>query len=142
MRADRHYAPAREARRSAGCWHGPGVPRLRGWDPPDRRRNRLGTDPGRANPGCLPLCLDRNRQLTSSRKRVSVAAVRLRGVLLLVGAVARAHERAGEDGAETERLSLLAEPAELVRMDPAVDRRVLRARLEVLADCHHVDAVR
>ena len=51
----------------------------------------------------------------------------LRGVALLVCAVARAHERAGEDGAEAERLALLAQPAELVGVHPAVDRRVLRA---------------
>src|SRR5581483_6548838 len=62
-------------------------------------------------------------------------------MLLLVGAVGAAHERAGEDRAEAERLALLPEPAELVGMDPAVDRRVLRARLEVLADRHDVDAV-
>src|SRR5436305_9951610 len=61
---------------------------------------------------------------------------------LFVSAVRAPHERAGEYGAEAERLSLLAEPAELVRMPPAVDRRVLRARLEVLADRHDVDAVR
>src|SRR3954447_18096223 len=60
---------------------------------------------------------------------------------LLVGAVARADERAGEDRAEAERLALLAEPAELVGMHPAVDLRVLRARLEVLADGDDVDAV-
>jgi hypothetical protein len=35
---------------------------------------------------------------------------------LLVRAVARADERAGEDGAEAERLALLPEPAELVRI--------------------------
>src|SRR5262252_9036751 len=63
-------------------------------------------------------------------------------VLLLVGAVARAYERAGEDRSEAERLALLPEPAELVGMHPPVDRRVLRARLEVLADRDHVDAVR
>ena len=45
-----------------------------------------------------------------------------RRVALLVGAVARADERAGEDRAEAERLALLAEPAELVGMHPAVDR--------------------
>src|SRR3954447_143172 len=61
---------------------------------------------------------------------------------LLVGAVARADERAGEDRAEAERLALLAEPAELVGMHPAVDPRVLRARLQVLADGDDVDAVR
>src|SRR6185437_5088174 len=63
-------------------------------------------------------------------------------VLLLVGAIARANERPGEDRAEAERLALLAEPAELVGMHPAVDLRVLRARLEVLADRDDVDAVR
>src|SRR4051794_29893733 len=61
---------------------------------------------------------------------------------LLVRAIARADERSGEDRAEAERLALLAEPTELVGMHPAVDRRVLRARLEVLADRHDVDAVR
>src|SRR5256714_4592493 len=60
---------------------------------------------------------------------------------LLVRAVARAHERPREHGAEAERLALLAEPAELVRVHPAVDRRVLRARLQVLADRDDVDAV-
>src|SRR5690242_7393783 len=67
------------------------------------------------------------------------AAAGLGCVALLVGAVARADERAGEDGAEAERLALLAEPAELVGMHPAVDRRVLCARLQVLADRHDVD---
>jgi hypothetical protein len=61
---------------------------------------------------------------------------------LLVGAVARADERAREDRAEAELLALLAEPAELVRVHPAVDLGVLRRRLEVLADRDDVDAVR
>src|SRR4051794_14773571 len=65
----------------------------------------------------------------------------LRGVALLVCAVARADERPGEHGAEAERLALLAEPAELVGVHPAVDRRVLRARLQVLADGDDVDSV-
>src|SRR6266700_3667816 len=60
---------------------------------------------------------------------------------LLVRAVARANQRPGEDGAEPEALSLLAEPAELVGVDPAIDLRVLRARLQVLADRDHVDAI-
>ena len=50
------------------------------------------------------------------------AAAGLGRVALLVRAVARAHERAGEDRAEAERLALLAEPAELVGVHPAVDR--------------------
>ena len=54
------------------------------------------------------------------------AAAGLGRVALLVGAVARADERAREDRAEAERLALLAEPAELVGVHPAVDRRVLR----------------
>src|SRR5204862_7493647 len=70
------------------------------------------------------------------------AAARHGRVSLLVGPVARADERAREDGAEAERLALLAEPPELVGMHPAVDRRVLRARLQVLADGDDVDAVR
>src|SRR5438093_2177289 len=65
-----------------------------------------------------------------------------RRVLLLVGAVGAAHQRPGEDRAEAERLALLAEPADLVRLHPAVDLRVLRARLEVLPDRDHVDPVR
>src|SRR5207344_1418960 len=69
------------------------------------------------------------------------AAAGGRSVLLLVGAIARAHERAGEHGAEPERLALLAQPAELVGVHPAVDRGVLRARLQVLADRDDVDAV-
>ena len=60
---------------------------------------------------------------------------------LLVGPVAGADERAGEDGAEAQRLALLAEPAELVGMHPAVDPRVLVGRLEVLADRDHVNTV-
>src|SRR5262249_28677499 len=70
------------------------------------------------------------------------AAAGFGGVTLLVGAVRRAHERSGEDRAEAERLALLAEPAELVGVHPAVDRRVLRRRLQVLADGHDVDAAR
>src|SRR5439155_9647391 len=50
------------------------------------------------------------------------AAAGLRRVPLLVRAVARAHERAAEHRTEAECLALLAEPAELVRMDPTVDR--------------------
>src|SRR6185295_14964509 len=69
------------------------------------------------------------------------AEARVGRVLLLVGAVARADERAGEDRAEAERLALLAQPAELVGVYPAVDRRVLRRRLEVLTDRDDVDAV-
>src|SRR5579884_1283688 len=69
------------------------------------------------------------------------AAAGLGRMSLLVGAVARADERAREDRAEAQGLALLAEPAELVGMDPAVDRGVLRARLEVLADRDDVDAV-
>src|SRR5688572_10087775 len=61
---------------------------------------------------------------------------------LLVRAVRRADERPGEDGAEAERLALLAEPAELVGVYPAVDDRVLRGGLEVLPDRDDVDAVR
>src|SRR5439155_12486745 len=61
------------------------------------------------------------------------ATPRFGGVALFVCAVARADERAREDGAEPDRLALLAEPAELVGMHPAVDRRVLRGRLQVLA---------
>ena len=57
------------------------------------------------------------------------ADARVGSVLLLVGAVARADERPREHGAESEGLALLAEPAELVGMDPAVDRDVLRRRL-------------
>src|SRR3954447_3115763 len=60
---------------------------------------------------------------------------------LLVRPVGAADERAREDGAEAERLALLPEPAELVRVHPAVDRRVLRGRLEVLPDRDDVDAV-
>src|SRR5215208_4065878 len=63
-------------------------------------------------------------------------------MLLLVRAIARPNERSREDGAEAERLALLAEPAELVRVHPAVNLRVLGARLEVLADRDDVDAVR
>src|SRR5205807_4152036 len=70
------------------------------------------------------------------------AAAGRRGMALLVGAVRRANERPREDGAEAERLALLPEPAELVRVHPAVDRRVLRRGLEILADRHDVDAVR
>src|SRR4051794_14686100 len=69
------------------------------------------------------------------------AAARRGGMALLVGAVARADEWAGEDRAEAERLSLLAEPPEFVGVHPAVDGRVLRARLEVLPDRDDVDAV-
>jgi hypothetical protein len=62
-------------------------------------------------------------------------------VALLVCPVARADEGAREDRAEAQRLALLAEPAELVGVHPAVDRRVLGTRLQVLADRHDVDSV-
>ena len=45
----------------------------------------------------------------------------LRSVPLLVGPVARADERAGEDRAKAECFALLAQPAELVGVYPAVD---------------------
>src|SRR5688500_2219467 len=67
--------------------------------------------------------------------------VTLGGASLLVGAVARAYERAREHRAEAERLALLAQPPELVGVHPAVDGRVPRRRLQVLADGDHVDAV-
>src|ERR687885_3010120 len=70
------------------------------------------------------------------------AAAALGGVPLLVRPVARADEWPGEHRPEAQRLALLAEPAELVRVHPAVDRRVLRRGLEVLADRDDVDAVR
>ena len=54
------------------------------------------------------------------------AAACLGRVTLLVRAIARAHERAREHRTEPERLALLAEPAELVGVNPAVDLRVLR----------------
>src|SRR5215475_11539 len=73
--------------------------------------------------------------------RDGAAAGRSR-VALLVGAVARAHERAGEHRAEAQLLTLLAEPPKLVRVHPPVDLRVLRRGLEVLADRDDVHAVR
>src|SRR6266516_7562701 len=69
------------------------------------------------------------------------AATRGGSVALLVRAVGGAHERPGEDGAEAELLALLAEPAELVRVHPAVDRCVPRRGLQVLPDRDDVDAV-
>ena len=62
-------------------------------------------------------------------------------MLLLVGAVARANQRTGEDRAEAERLALLAVPAELIGVHPPVDLRVLRTRLQILSDLDHVDAM-
>src|SRR5262249_36889689 len=62
-------------------------------------------------------------------------------VLLFVRPVGRADERPGEHGAEAERLALLLEPAELVGVHPAVDPRVLRRGLQVLADRDDVDSV-
>src|SRR5205823_6119041 len=56
------------------------------------------------------------------------------GGALLVGAVGAPDQRTREDGAEAECLTLLAEPVELVRVHPAVDLDVLRARLQVLPD--------
>src|SRR5690242_21322879 len=70
------------------------------------------------------------------------ATARRRGMPLLVGSVAGSNQRPGEDRAEAERLALLAEPAELVRVHPAVDRCVLRTRLEVLPDRHDIHAGR
>src|SRR5439155_12799857 len=69
------------------------------------------------------------------------AAAGLGRVALLVRPVARADEWAREHRAEADRLALLAEPAELVRVHPAVDRRVLRRGLQVLADRDDVHAV-
>ena len=86
--------------------------------------------------------LGRERKPPRGVSTATTPTPRVGGMLLLVGAIARAHERPGEDGAEAERLALLAQPAELVRVHPAVDRRVLARRLQVLADRDHVDAVR
>src|SRR3954470_9742097 len=69
------------------------------------------------------------------------ASSRRRSVPLLVGSVARPNERPRKNRAETQRLALLAEPAELVRVHPAVDLRVLGTRLEVLPDGDHIHAV-
>src|SRR5438105_2026342 len=75
------------------------------------------------------------------RSRSSAASCAKAGALL-VGAIARADERAREDRPEAERLTLLAEPAELVGVHPAVDPDMLGARLQVLADRDDVDPVR
>src|SRR3954453_4161452 len=78
-----------------------------------------------------PLCSPSwRRSLTRSRRA------------LLVGAVRRADERAREHRAEAEGLALLAEPVELVRVHPAVDRDVLPAPLQVLGDRDDVDSGR
>src|SRR2546421_5804971 len=61
---------------------------------------------------------------------------------LLVGSVARPHQRTRENRAEAECFALLAEPAELVGVHPAVDLGVFRRGLEVLADRDDVDVVR
>ena len=74
----------------------------------------------RARPGARLPRDGRGRTLDDSR--LGAAGLARGGVLLLVGAVGRADERAREDRAEAERLALLAEPAELVRVHPAVDR--------------------
>src|SRR4029079_3575008 len=70
------------------------------------------------------------------------AAAGLGRVALLVRSIRRSHERAGEDRPEPKCLALLPEPAELVRMHPAVDLRMLRRGLQVLADLDDVDPVR
>src|SRR5215203_2183843 len=82
------------------------------------------------------------RDGSTSSASVGERAAAGRGcVALLVRAIARPDERPGEHRAEAEGLALLAEPAELVRMHPASDRRVLRRGLKVLADRDDVDAV-
>src|SRR5262249_16955165 len=79
---------------------------------------------------------------SAARALVRHSATARRGrVPLLVGAVARANERPREDGPEAESLALLAEPAELVRVHPAVDGGVLRTRLEVLPDRDDIHAI-
>ena len=55
------------------------------------------------------------------------AAAGLGGVALLVGAVAASARAGPQHAAEAEHLALLAEPAELVRVHPAVDRGVVRS---------------
>ena len=79
--------------------------------------------------GLTPLIVGRlrRRRRAASGRPFSLlvrdrAAAGLGRVALLVRAVRRAHERAGEHRAEPERLALLAEPAELVGVHPAVDR--------------------
>src|SRR5262249_54048731 len=85
-----------------------------------------------------PSASTRSRCCSSSRDSLT----RSRRGALLVGAVARTDEGACKHRAEAHRLALLAEPVELVGVHPAVDRDVLRARLQVLADRDDVDAHR
>src|SRR3954471_6176828 len=61
---------------------------------------------------------------------------------LLLGPVAGANERPGEDAAEPHLLALLAEPRERRQRHPPVERQVLAGRLQVLPDRDHVDVVR
>src|SRR5919112_5664167 len=89
------------------------------------------------------LIVSRRPRLTASSRTLEgeSAATGRRRVPLLVGAIAGADERPGEDGAEAECLALLAQPPELVGVHPTLDRRVLRRRLQVLPDRDDVDAV-
>src|SRR6185436_7768411 len=58
----------------------------------------------------------------------------------LVRVIAAAHERSRLAVAEAEGKREPAVGRELVRVDPAVDRQVLRRRLEVLAEGEDLDA--
>src|SRR4051812_19696244 len=60
---------------------------------------------------------------------------------VLVGVVARAHERAGRDVLEAERIRGALEGGELVRVPVAHDRQVLLRRPQVLADGEDLDVV-
>src|SRR5436189_4317953 len=87
----------------------------------------------------------RHHERTLSMNPMSVgyrASSRGCGMALLVGPVGGADEGPREDRPESERFALLAEPAELLRVHPAVDPSVLRRGLQVLADGDDVHADR
>ena len=63
-------------------------------------------------------------------------------VRLLVGVIAGTHERAAGGVSEAHRVCGVLEPLELRGLDIAQDRKMVRRRLQVLADSQHVDVVR
>src|SRR5215213_4816772 len=56
----------------------------------------------------------------------------------LLGVVAGAHERAGSDGLEAERVGLALELGELLGMPVAHDRQVVAGRAQILPDGEHL----
>src|SRR5262245_39654862 len=94
---------------------------------------------GRAYPpGVLYATLPPGQQLLH---RIAIGPDGCERVGLVIGVVARAHERAGLNDLEAARQALLLERRELLGRDPAVDGEVVARGLEVLPDREDVAGI-